>query len=377
MARRALAAAILLGPGALNAATQQGVVLECNEVVSLRATPTFDPPVQGPLTFEWRDATGGVIGTDQFLKTAFPRGSQVLAMVVTAPGGRTATNRMAIDVRDTLKPGVSVARPIVDLTRAQAEAGVNIIALAGITAVDQCDPSPRVVASSTGRFPVGDTLASVVAIDAAGLTSDAAIVTVRVAGAVAPRPTARAPAAPAPPAAPRPPVAGRAQAARPEVPGPQGAGRGSIKPAATPARPEAGAPTAPPNADAGIPATPGLPQAGAAVPVAPPPSAVGPVNPAPIAAPVADDAQRSRGWPALGLLLGVASAIAVFLFLASTRKGRTGVPLRVQSRPHVDPGIQRVILPPAFAPRFDVRIQPTIHAGEQHVILPPGMHTTI
>ena len=164
VARRALAAAILLGPGALNAATQQGVVLECNEVVSLRATPTFDPPVQGPLTFEWRDATGGVIGTDQFLKTAFPRGARVLAMVVTAPGGRTATNRMAIDVRDTLKPGVSVARPIVDLTRAQAEAGVNIIALAGITAVDQCDPSPRVVASSTGRFPVGDTLASVVAI---------------------------------------------------------------------------------------------------------------------------------------------------------------------------------------------------------------------
>ena len=369
--------AILLGHGAQHAAAQQGVVLECNEVTSVRATPAFDPPVQGPLTFEWRDGTGGVIGTDQVLRAAFPRGAQVLIMVVTAPGGRTATNRMVVDVRDTAKPRVTASRPRVDLTPAQAAASVNIIALAGIAVADQCDPSPRVVASSTGPFPGGDTAVTVVAIDAAGLASDAATVTVRVAGAVAPRPTERAPAVPTPPGAQRAPGAGRAQTARPEVPGRQDANRGPIPAATAPALPpQGGARTAPPRADAGGAATPGLPPADAAVPVAPPPGAVGPIDPPPIA-PLADGAQRSRGWPALGLLLGLASAATIFLFLASTRKARAGVPLRVDSRPHVDPGIQAVVFPPMFAPRFEVRVQPTVHAGEQHVTLPSDMRATI
>ena len=130
------------------------------------------------------------------------------------------------------------------------------------------------------------------------------------------------------------------------------------------------------------------------MPVAPPPGAVGPIDvppidtppiggapriggEPPIGVPQAGETARSRGWPALGLLLGLASAVTLFLFLASTRKARAGVPLRVDSRPHVDPGIQAVVFPPMFAPRFEVRVQPTIHAGEQHVILLSDTRTTI
>ena len=112
------------------------------------------------------------------------------------------------------------------------------------------------------------------------------------------------------------------------------------------------------------------------MPVAPPRGTAGAIDLPPIA-PLAGEAQRGRGWPALGLLVGLASAVTIFLFLASTRKARAGVPLRVDSRPHVDPGIQVVIFPDAFAPRFEVRVQPTIHAGEQHVILLSDTRTSI
>lgn len=87
--------------------------------------------------------------------------------------------------------------------------------IAGITATDQCDPSPSLVVSSTGPFPAGDTIVTVVATDAAGLRSEATV-TVQV-----PAPVAVAPDAPR--STPAPTRAAPPPAAVPVVPSQPGA----------------------------------------------------------------------------------------------------------------------------------------------------------
>ncbi|MGE3177817.1 MAG: hypothetical protein AB7O32_10120 [Vicinamibacterales bacterium] len=309
---------------------QDTTLLECNERVSLTATPRFDPPVSEPLQYEWRDRTDTVLGTEPILDRAFPVGRFDLTLRAYASAGRTAVARMALEVRDTLPPAVRTVSQSLEVDNATVgAAGFDLFRAVGFSARDLCDSRPQLRVEPPGPYSSGTTTVRLSATDAAGNTASVSlpltVVTTPAAGAPA-RPGERRGAAgtASDRTAGRSPVGEGAQAAAPPVPGgPTAPGAPAAEGAAssgeTDRESRAPADAADVGARSGPSGSPGTPSRGA--------DGGGPAPPAPARADRSTGAsirtsETTSFVETFGPLAGVSLALGAFVLLARRRRQR-------------------------------------------------------
>ena len=157
---------------------QEPAVAECNLSVGITIqSSSFDSPVQGPLTYEWRDELGQVVGLEAALVVALPVGQYTRTLTVTAPGGRSAEDGVTLAVRDTFPPTIQTRLLIFLDQSVAARTGADLISEMDITATDLCDPNPTISAEPAGPYEAGATQVVLTATDIAGNSES---ITVRV-----------------------------------------------------------------------------------------------------------------------------------------------------------------------------------------------------
>ena len=305
------------------ARAQDLVVLECNEPVILRARD-FDPPVQGPLRFEWLGQDGRILGTAEDLERAFPVGQFTLTLVASAEGGRRAEARLVVEVRDTVAPSVRAGVPFVQVDRIAVVTEADLIQAAALSVEDSCDPGPVVRAEPTAPYPPGSTLVRLSATDASGNTGFVDV-DVRTAPALAsPGPAQPAAMAPIAPSAP--------QAGPADLEPARGATSSDPVPTSRSDQPETAA-TALPAAPTALPGEP--------------------------------SASLTLAWWAGGF-----GVLAAGLFLVVRRRRRPVAPARpaVHARARSDAGEHLIVSPGGLeGPLAEVRLRPRADRGEQRV----------
>ena len=178
---------------------QEAAPVECNFATSITIESfSFDPLVDGPLTYEWQDERGLVVGLEEALVVTLPVGRYTRTLTVTAPGGRSAQDSVTLSVRDTFPPTLQT-RSLFFLTPAVAAlTGPGLISEMGVTARDQCDPDPTISADPAGPFAAGETEVVLTATDIAGNIDPVPVRVLVAASASAPLPEPREPSTPEP-----------------------------------------------------------------------------------------------------------------------------------------------------------------------------------
>ena len=140
-------------PPTANAGPDQ--VLECRgalTVATLDGSGSTDPD-GGALSFTWREGAT-ILGTGSPLTVGLPVGVHTLTLTVTDPGGLTATDTVAVTIRDTTPPVVTCpANLTVDTAPGQCFANVSPEMA---TALDACDGALPVTAARSDSLPLGD-----------------------------------------------------------------------------------------------------------------------------------------------------------------------------------------------------------------------------
>jgi hypothetical protein len=114
--------------------------VECGSTATLDGSRSSDPDGD-PLTFEWTNAAGDVVGTAPVVTLRLPPGKHTFRLTVRDGKGGTAAAAVTISVRDTTPPRLKVSLspnvlwpPNHTLVPVRAIVDVN----------DSCDPSPEV-----------------------------------------------------------------------------------------------------------------------------------------------------------------------------------------------------------------------------------------
>jgi hypothetical protein len=217
-----IVSAAVVGAGAAASAQAPEVPVECGTDVQLAAVALFNPPVPGPVTYEWQDASGRTIGKEVALHLGalkLPPGKHAITVKAHGAEGHEPTTTLTVIVADTARPRLTVAGRVSLL-----DGSADLTSAAGLRAADGCDPSPALVVSPPGPYPPGDTSVTVTARDASGNTTEQTLIVqvpspppapVEHRPAPSPRPTAVVTPPPprtAPPPTPPPPVAAPTQA---------------------------------------------------------------------------------------------------------------------------------------------------------------------
>jgi len=139
-------------------------------IVTIDGSASSDPN-NDPLTFQWKDGAGNVVGTTEMITLTLPVGTHSFTLAVDDGRGATATDSVAVTVQDTTPPVLSnVPAPIVV---EQASAAGTPVTVPLPTAMDTCDPAPTVTSDAPPLFPVGATTVTFTALDASGNTATA------------------------------------------------------------------------------------------------------------------------------------------------------------------------------------------------------------
>jgi uncharacterized repeat protein (TIGR01451 family) len=152
---------------------------ECNNgqaAVVLDGSASSDPDGDTPLTFEWSEGENS-LGAGQALNVSLPVGSHVITLKVTDPSGDSSQDTVTINVVDTTAPVVAPPPAVVVYTgpgAASCGTTVEDAALGTASAADACEgpglPVTRTGVPAGNFFPVGPTLITYTATDAAGNT---------------------------------------------------------------------------------------------------------------------------------------------------------------------------------------------------------------
>lgn len=294
LCRFILAAAVIGGPASRPAHAQ--VPVECGVDAQLTAAAMFNPPIAGPVVYEWRNASDDVVGREETLHLGpmkLPVGSHRFTLTARGGDDRRPTQTIEIVITDTAAPRVRAAFGTIQLPSETVDAA----APPGMTIADACDPAPAITFNPPGPYGPGDTRVTVTARDRSGNAAES-VVTFRV---PAPPPVA----APPPPAVVPPPVT--------PAPAPAPAPAPVVEPEAPTPQPEA-----PPPAPV------------VAAPVAAPAVVVAPTVPV-------EDVKGFPWW-----ILAVA-ALAVAAGSWALKQKKPKLPLStVMARPRLDTGTQRL-----------------------------------
>jgi hypothetical protein len=111
------------------------------EAVTLDGSASSDPD-NNPLTYEWKDAAGSVVGNTPMVNLTLPLGTHVFTLTVNDGQGGTASDSVAVIVQDTTPPtlGVSLSPKLLWPPNHKL---VPVVAVLEVS--DLCDPSPTVV----------------------------------------------------------------------------------------------------------------------------------------------------------------------------------------------------------------------------------------
>jgi uncharacterized repeat protein (TIGR01451 family) len=147
--------------------------------VTLNGSASSDPDGDTPLTYEWFEG-GNPLGTGQTRNVTLPLGSHVITLKVTDPSGDSSEDTVTINVVDTAAPVVTPPTNVVVYTGPDAAScgtKVDDATLGAASAADACQ-GPGLTVTRTGVpagnfFPIGTTLVTYSATDAAGNTSTA------------------------------------------------------------------------------------------------------------------------------------------------------------------------------------------------------------
>jgi streptogramin lyase len=128
--------------------------------VHLDGSQSVDPDLD-PLTYTWTgpfpEGSGVVHGAAPLV--TLPLGGPHVVMLTVSDGqGGVDTDDVQVVIEDSSSPVLAVVNPAVSVTPGTGTmTAVDVIAASGATAVDECDPSPVLVASGPSLFRRGTT----------------------------------------------------------------------------------------------------------------------------------------------------------------------------------------------------------------------------
>jgi hypothetical protein len=111
------------------------------EAVTLDGSASSDPD-NNPLTYEWKDAGGSVVGNTPIVNLTRPLGTHIFTLTVNDGKGGTASDSVAVIVQDTTPPTLGVSL-LPKLLWPPNHKLVPVVAVLEVS--DLCDPSPTVV----------------------------------------------------------------------------------------------------------------------------------------------------------------------------------------------------------------------------------------
>jgi uncharacterized repeat protein (TIGR01451 family) len=155
--------------------------IECSggeAFVTLDGSASSDPDGDTPLSFQWSEGAT-VLGTGQTLNVNLSLGSHTVTLTVTDPSGDSSQDTVVVNVVDTTAPIVTAPPAVSVTTGPNASACGTVVGdavLGTATAADSCEGSLEVTRTGVPAgnfFPVGTTIVTYTAIDAAGNTGTA------------------------------------------------------------------------------------------------------------------------------------------------------------------------------------------------------------
>jgi hypothetical protein len=164
-------------PPVANAGADQ--TIECggqNTAVSLDGSASSDPDGAPPVTFEWSEGATS-LGSGSTLNVNLPRGVHVITLKVTDDHSATDDDTVQITIQDTINPQVTAPADIVVNTGPGAtQCGAVVANLGAASATDACAGALSTTPSGVPAgnfFPVGETIVTYTATDAAGNSGSA------------------------------------------------------------------------------------------------------------------------------------------------------------------------------------------------------------
>jgi len=139
-------------------------------IVTLDGSASSDPN-NDPLTFQWKDGAGNVLGTSEMITLTLPVATHAFSLAVDDGRGGNATDSVDVTVQDTRPPVLSNAPASIVVEQASPAGTPVTVPLP--TVVDICAAAPTVTSDAPSLFPLGATTVTFTAMDASGNTATA------------------------------------------------------------------------------------------------------------------------------------------------------------------------------------------------------------
>jgi len=121
-----------------NAGPDRHVECDAQRPVTLDGSASSDPDGD-PLSYEWKDASGAVLGTASILSLVMPPGAHTFTLTVRDPDGLTSSDDVVITLSDTTGPAIREITASPNVLWPPNHAMVPVIVT--VSAADRCDPS--------------------------------------------------------------------------------------------------------------------------------------------------------------------------------------------------------------------------------------------